>query len=99
MKRGLIYTTRRKLQVLALKATSPEFMSKMYFKIVLGYKLNLKNPKTFNEKLQWLKLYHWENDPKAIQCADKYSVRSYIEAVEKKRYLTILYMLGTMQTR
>lgn len=90
MKGGLIYTTRRKLQIAALKATSPEFMSKTYFKIVLGYKLNLKNPKTFNEKLQWLKLYQWSNDSKAIQCADKYLVRSYIEAIGKKEILNDL---------
>lgn len=90
MKGGIVYTARRKLQVLALKVTSPEFMSKVYFKIVLGYKLNLKNPKTFNEKLQWLKLYKWGNDSKAIQCADKYAVRSYIESVEKKELLNNL---------
>lgn len=30
---------------------------KLRFPIGTGYKLNLKNPKTFNEKLQWLKLY------------------------------------------
>ena len=54
---------------------------------MLGYKLNLKDPKTLNEKLQWLKLYYWKNQPKAIQCADKYAVRSYIEEVGKKDIL------------
>lgn len=39
---------------------------------------DLKDPKTFNEKLQWLKLY-WRNDL-AEQCADKYGVRQYVEA-------------------
>jgi len=42
----------------------------------VGYVPDLKNPKSFNEKLQWLKL-HWR-DPKATQCADKYSVRHYV---------------------
>lgn len=90
MKGGLVYTTRRKLQVLAIKLTSPKFMSKIYFKIVLGYKLNLKNPKTFNEKLQWLKLNQWGCDPKVIQCADKYAVRSYIESKGEKGILNDL---------
>jgi hypothetical protein len=90
MKHGLIYKLRRKMQVAALAVTSPEFMSRLYFKYVLGYKLDLKNPKTFNEKLQWLKLYHWANEPKAIQCADKFSVRSYIEEVGKKEILNDL---------
>ena len=87
MKHGFFYKVRRKMQVLAYHATSPEFVSKIYFKHVLGYKLNLKEPKTFNEKLQWLKLYHWSNEPKAVQCADKYAVRSYIESVGKKEIL------------
>ena len=30
---------------------------KLLFKASMGYKLPLENPKTFNEKLQWLKLY------------------------------------------
>ena len=29
----------------------------LYYRAALGKKLNLDNPKTFNEKLQWLKLY------------------------------------------
>lgn len=46
------------------------------FKKKLGYQLNLKDPKTFPEKLQWLKLYDrkaWYSD-----CADKFKVRDYV---------------------
>ena len=75
------------MQILAYHVTSPAFVSKIYFRHVLGYKLNLKNPKTLNEKLQWLKLYYWANQPKAVQCADKYAVRTYIESVGKKEIL------------
>ena len=42
--------------------------------------MNLKDPQTFNEKLQWLKLYYFPKDQLAIQCADKYAVRNYIKA-------------------
>ena len=87
MKHGIIYKARRKLQVMAHHVTSPEFVSKIYFRHVLGYKLDLKNPKTLNEKLQWLKLYYWANEPKAVQCADKFAVRSYIESVGKQELL------------
>ena len=48
---SFIYKTRRKIQVVAHKLFSNEFMSKLYFKIVLKEKLDLKNPRTFNEKL------------------------------------------------
>lgn len=40
------------------------------------YEPDLKNPRTYNEKLQWLKL-NWY-DPLAEQCADKVEVRRYV---------------------
>jgi len=58
----------------------PEATLKFEFKRHAGYKLNLKNPQTYNEKLQWLKLY-WE-DSQATICADKYSVREYVESMK-----------------
>lgn len=49
---------------------------KMVYKIKTGRKLNLKNPKGFNEKLNWLKI----NDihPEYTNLADKYLVRDYV---------------------
>lgn len=41
-----------------------------------GKVLNLKNPKTFNEKLQWLKLY--DRNPLYTIMVDKYEVKKYI---------------------
>lgn len=73
-----LYKARRELQALAHRFVSDESMSKFYYRIVLHKKLNLDNPQTFNEKLQWLKLYYFPNDPLVIQCADKYAVRSFI---------------------
>lgn len=55
---SFIYKLRRKTQVIAHKVFSDEFMSKLYFRIVMKKKLNLNDPKTFNEKLQWCKLYY-----------------------------------------
>lgn len=89
--RGWKYNLRRKLQVLAYNLTNPEFMSKIYFKIVLKEKLNLNNPQTFNEKLQWLKLYEWPNNKLAIKCSDKYLVREYIKEKGMEKYLNDLY--------
>ena len=75
---SLLYKVRRKCQVLAHKVVSDEAMSKLYFKIVLHKKLNLKNPQTFNEKIQWLKLYYYPKNPLVVNGADKYAVREYI---------------------
>src|SRR5699024_147581 len=44
--------------------------------IKTGDKLDLKHPQTYNEKLQWLKLYY--KNPKIPQCVDKYQVREYV---------------------
>lgn len=88
--RGLLYDIRRKIQVLFYDLTSPEFVSKVYFKKYLGYKLNLNNPKTFNEKNQWLKIYEWPNNPLAIQCGDKYTVREFIKKNNLDDYLNDL---------
>lgn len=49
---------------------------KMRFKKSMGYSLNLKEPKTFNEKLQWLKLY--DRNPEYTTMVDKYAVKKYI---------------------
>ena len=49
------------------------------------YKLNLENPRTFNEKLQWIKLYN--HDPLMTKCADKYLVREYIKETIGEEYL------------
>ncbi|HFK8175967.1 ATP-grasp fold amidoligase family protein [Clostridium perfringens] len=65
-------------------------MSKIYFKIVLGKKLNLDSPQTFNEKIQWLKLYYFPKSNSVVKCADKYAVRDYIKNKGYENTLTPL---------
>lgn len=43
---------------------------------LLGKFPDLKNPKTYNEKLQWLKLYN--RNPEYITMVDKYAVKQYV---------------------
>lgn len=63
--------------------------SKMFLKVEfrrkMGYSLNLKDPKTFNEKLQWLKLYN--RRPEYTLMVDKYAVRSYVADVLGEQHL------------
>ena len=80
---SFLYKARRKCQVIAHKVVSNEAMSKLYFKIVLHKKLNLDNPQTFNEKIQWMKLYYYPKNPLVVNGSDKFAVRDYIE---KKGY-------------
>lgn len=90
MKRGVLYKARRKLQIVFFNCFSKEFVSKTYFKIVMKYKLNLKNPKSFNEKIQWLKLYEWPFNNLVVSCSDKYRVRDYLEKNKLDQYLNRL---------
>lgn len=46
------------------------------FREQLGYWPNLNNPKSFNEKLQWLKLY--DRKPIYTTMVDKYAVKKYV---------------------
>lgn len=61
-----------------------EFLKRKY-KAAMGKKLNLQEPKTLNEKLQWLKLYN--RQPEYTMMADKYLVRDYIAQVLGEEYL------------
>lgn len=58
---------------------------KMAFRAKMGYPLNLENPKTFNEKLQWLKLH--DRKPLYTTLVDKYAVRQYIADKIGEEYL------------
>ena len=58
----------------------------------LGYSFDVNNPKTFNEKIQWLKLFYRNNT--VTKCADKYEVRSYIERKIGTEYLIDLVGKG-----
>ena len=58
---------------------------KQWYKKRTGKNLNLENPKTFNEKIQWLKLY--DNSPLKTKLADKYLVREWIEEQIGSEYL------------
>lgn len=55
------------------------------FRAIRGNELNLSSPTTFNEKLQWLKLY--DRKPEYTVMVDKYKVRGYISEKIGEQYL------------
>ncbi len=61
---------------------------KAVFKAETGYALDLNHPKTYNEKLQWIKLY--DRKPEYIVYADKYRVRDYVAKRLGEKYLVPL---------
>ncbi len=62
---------------------------KKYFLKRVGYPLDLDHPKTFDEKLQWLKLY--DSTPLKTKLADKYAVREWVKNKIGGQYLVPLY--------
>lgn len=55
------------------------------FLSVNSYRPSFRRPRSFNEKIQWLKLNY--QDPLMTRCADKYDVRDYVSDTVGDAYL------------
>lgn len=64
------------------------------FRCNMGYWPDFKNPKTFNEKINWLKLYN--RKPEYTTMVDKYAVKSYVANIIGDQY--IIPTLGVWET-
>lgn len=71
-----------------LKFLPPPLYMKAYYEYYTGKPLDLDHPRTFNEKIQWLKVYY--HPPILTQLVDKYAVRSYVEERAGGQYLNTL---------
>ncbi len=58
---------------------------KIKYKLEMNQKFNLKEPRTFNEKLQWLKLY--DRKPEYTKMVDKYEAKKYVANIIGKKYI------------
>ena len=67
---------------------SDEQYLKLKYKNVFGRDLDLENPKTFNEKLQWLKLH--DRKPEYTVMADKYLAKKYVASKIGDEYVVPL---------
>lgn len=64
---------------------SDKFYLSVLWKMKMGYKLDWKHPKTFNEKLQWLKLY--DRNPLYTALVDKYRVKQWLADKFGEQYI------------
>lgn len=64
---------------------SDENYLKKLFRLKMGKELNLENPKTFSEKLQWLKLH--DRKPEYTQMVDKAEVKKYVANLIGEEYI------------
>ena len=65
-----------------------QYLSLKYYSR-FGKKINWKNPQTFNEKLNWLKLYY--HAPKLTTMADKYAVKELVSKAVGQEYVVPCY--------
>lgn len=61
----------------------------MKFFLLKGRKLDLDNPKTFNEKICWVSVFYY--NPLYEKCSDKIEVRDYVKSKGLEKILTTLY--------
>lgn len=68
-----------------LNGLSDTVYLKCLYYFTFGKRLNLKEPKTFNEKLQWLKLNN--RNPLYTMLVDKYEVKKYVADIIGEEYI------------
>ena len=79
----------RRIGVRVLHCVCRLIPDKMYLKskyrICMGKKLNLEHPKTFSEKLQWLKLH--DRKPEYTVMVDKVKAKEYVASILGDEYI------------
>lgn len=83
--RLLIFPLKKLYDYYSPRVLPEKIYIKRTFKNSLGYDLDLENPKTLNEKIQWLQLNG--RTPLHALCTDKYAVREYIKKKIGEQYL------------
>lgn len=66
-------------------AMDDETYLKRLFRVAVGFELDLDNPQTFNEKLQWLKLH--DRKPVYTTMVDKYTAKEYVASIIGEQYI------------
>lgn len=72
----------------ALRFLPDEAYVKLYYRVHVKRKLNLDNPKTLNEKLNWLKFN--DRNPFYAVVVDKYANRDYVAGLIGEEYMVPL---------
>lgn len=62
-----------------------EIFVSLIYKCIFGESLDLNNPRRFNAKLQWLKLY--DRNPKYTKYVDKFDVKAHVASLIGKEYI------------
>lgn len=75
----------QKLLILFSDILSDNLYLKIFYRLHFHRPLNLQDPQTFSEKLQWLKLYN--RNPQYTQMVDKVRVKDYVKNIIGEKYI------------
>lgn len=81
LKKGFMFLSNRGF----FNRMSDKAYLKLRYNCIMGKKLNLDNPVTYNEKLQWLKLY--DRKPEYTKMVDKYEAKKYVADIIGEEYI------------
>lgn len=90
-KKVSIFEKLGKKGIAVLSHISPTLASRLLYRAITKKRLNLKNPKLFNEKIMKLKLNDYTNNELVIKCTDKYLVRDFVKEKGLPNILNEIY--------
>lgn len=79
----VVYVGLRDLKL--MRFLNDEQYTKLTYRVQMGEKLNLVEPKKYNEKLQWLKLY--DHNPIYSTIVDKFAAKEYVSKLVGEQYV------------
>lgn len=79
----------KKLAYYATAWMPTKFYLSLRYRLVFKKKMNWKHPTTYNEKLQWMKVY--DHNPLYHRLVDKYDVREYVSEKIGEEHLIPLF--------
>lgn len=85
MKKEVLRYVGKLFKIIAPMIKSDEFYLKVRYFCRFQKRLRLDNPQTYNEKLQWLKLY--DRNPLYTQMVDKIEAKSYVASLIGKEHI------------
>lgn len=84
-KKSILYRAISRLISTLYPYLPDELALKLCFKHYVGYRLDLKNPRSYNEKLQWLKLH--DKHSEYTQMVDKVEAKKYVANIIGDKYI------------
>ena len=74
-----------------LTRINPSWNIKLRYRAIYKKRLPMDDPKSFVEKLLWLRIKYYNKCPLVVQCADKVAVRDYVREAGYGHLLNYVY--------